>query len=309
MRNCLVILLIFFTTGCNPQAKPDEGFIEVRGGKVWYKIVGADKKKTPLLIVHGGPAGSSYYLQSLEALATDRPVILYDQLGCGRSDRPNDPSLWTIARFAEEFGKIKTALDLDEFHLLGHSSGTSIVMEYMATSPLQVKSVVLVSPIISTQKYLDDGQQLKLQLPPSVRDTLLFNEKRGTIQSDTYQQAYLEYLKTHYSTIFPFPKDITDKPEYAGQQVYETMWGGNEFYCTGNLKNFDRTSILKEIEVPVLFTCGGYDFCTPATTKWFADQTPDGELVVFEKSAHLQMIEERTEFMQVVKQFLQKNSE
>jgi proline iminopeptidase len=74
----------------------DEGTIEVPGGRVWYRSVG--EGGTPLLCLHGGPGFTHYYLEPLEALAGRRRVIFYDQLGCGRSDRPDDASLWTVER-------------------------------------------------------------------------------------------------------------------------------------------------------------------------------------------------------------------
>ena len=43
----------------------------------------------PLLLLHGGPGFPSDPFESLEALArSGRPVVRYDQIGCGRSDRP-----------------------------------------------------------------------------------------------------------------------------------------------------------------------------------------------------------------------------
>jgi pimeloyl-ACP methyl ester carboxylesterase len=71
--------------------KREEGTIEVDGYRVWYSRVG--EGGVPLLTLHGGPGGGHDYLESLEALAADREVVFYDQLGCGRSDRLEDPSL------------------------------------------------------------------------------------------------------------------------------------------------------------------------------------------------------------------------
>ena len=76
--------------------KVREGSVKVPGGNIWYRIVGAGKKGVPLLTVHGGPGAPHQYLNPLKALANQRPVIFYDQLGCGRSDRPEDSSLWTV---------------------------------------------------------------------------------------------------------------------------------------------------------------------------------------------------------------------
>ena len=57
MKNSTIIFLLILTLffSCTQKRIPEEGFINVEGGKVWYKIVGADKQKTPMLLLHGGP--------------------------------------------------------------------------------------------------------------------------------------------------------------------------------------------------------------------------------------------------------------
>ena len=104
---------------------PKEGHIEVEGGRVWYRVCGSGDE-TPLLLLHGGPGAPSYYLNPLEEISKDRPVIFYDQLGAGRSDRPVDASLWTVERFVRELGEVRRALGLDRVHVLGHSWGTML---------------------------------------------------------------------------------------------------------------------------------------------------------------------------------------
>jgi proline iminopeptidase len=108
-----------------------EGFVEVPGGKVWYRIVGDNDDAAPLLCLHGGPGFTHYYLEPLEALAEHRRVIFYDQLGCGRSDRPDDLSLWTVDRFVEELAQVREALHLDRLHLFGSSWGGMLAMQYV----------------------------------------------------------------------------------------------------------------------------------------------------------------------------------
>ena len=58
---------------------------------------------TPVLTLHGGPgAGPLLHPAVRRAAGGDRPVILYDQLGCGLSEKPDDPSLWTFDRSVDE---------------------------------------------------------------------------------------------------------------------------------------------------------------------------------------------------------------
>src|SRR5262249_24308738 len=98
----LGLALMVVLVGCEKREVPSRtGMIDVPGGKVWYQIVGSGPK-TPLLLLHGGPGVPSYYLKPLAALADERPVVFYDQLGCGRSPAPADSALWTTERFVQE---------------------------------------------------------------------------------------------------------------------------------------------------------------------------------------------------------------
>ena len=84
-----------------PTDQIREGYLPVPGGRVWYRMVGFGDA-IPLLTLHGGPGAPHDYLEPLEGLADERSVIFYDQLGCGKSDQPNDPALWRAGRFVEE---------------------------------------------------------------------------------------------------------------------------------------------------------------------------------------------------------------
>src|ERR1700754_330251 len=116
----------------NTQSKVTAGerFIEVPGGQVWVNVVGSGGG-VPLILLHGGPGGGHDYLEPLAALADDRPVIFYDQLGCGKSDRPDDPALWTMDRFVDELSAVRQALGLGRVHLYGHSWGGWLAIEYL----------------------------------------------------------------------------------------------------------------------------------------------------------------------------------
>jgi proline iminopeptidase len=107
-----------------------EGYIEVPGGKVWYQGVGGGDG-TPLLCLRGGPGFTHRYLERLADLADRRRVIFYDQLGCGNSDRPDDPGLWTVERFVEELALVREALGLENLHLFGSSWGGMLALQYV----------------------------------------------------------------------------------------------------------------------------------------------------------------------------------
>ena len=285
---------------------PHEGFIDVTGGKVWYRVSGGGTA-TPLLVLHGGPGAASTYLESLEALADERPVILYDQLGCGRSDRSDDTSLWVKDRFVTELKQVRAALNLDEVHLLGHSWGTMLAMEYMATrQPQGVQSLILASPALSIPRWIEDANRLRSKLPDEVQATMTQHEAAGTFESEEYLAASMVFYRRHLCRLDPWPDSVVKTFDELAWDVYGTMWGPSEFHATGNLKDFDRTADLANLEVPTLFTAGRHDEATPESTAWYQSQVPGAELVIFENSSHLAHLEEEPLYIEVIRDFLRR---
>ncbi len=141
-----------------------EGYIAVPGGQVWYKVMGSGDA-VPLLTLHGGPGAGHDYFEPLEALASDRPVVFFDQLGCGRSDKPDDLSLWRIERFEEEVTAVRKALDLERVHLLGQSWGGWLAIEYIMGKPSGVVGLILASTSASSPQFARETARLKAELP------------------------------------------------------------------------------------------------------------------------------------------------
>ena len=288
-------------------AKTREGYVAVTGGRVWYRIVGADKDGIPLLILHGGPGAPHDYLEPLAALSDERPVIFYDQLGCGNSDKPDDPSLWTLARYVEELGQVREALGLEEVHILGHSWGTMLAVEYLLTEqPSGVVSFVLSGPCLSVSRWGADQRAYLAELSEADQESIQNAEANGTFDSPEYQDAMMRYYKRHVCRLEPWPECLTRAFEKLAQNVYGRMWGPSEFTITGTLKDYERADRLREITVPTLFTCGRYDEATPATIAYYLQMLPGSELVIFEDASHEHHLEKTGEYLGVVRDFLRR---
>jgi L-proline amide hydrolase len=121
------------------MATTTEGTVAFRGHRTWYQRVGGRAgtgAKLALLVAHGGPGLPHDYLEDLAGVADDqRAVVFYDQLGCGRSDHPDDPALWVMETFVDELATLREALGLDRVHLLGHSWGGWLALEYALGNP------------------------------------------------------------------------------------------------------------------------------------------------------------------------------
>jgi proline-specific peptidase len=262
----------------------------------------------PLVCLHGGPGSGHYYLEPLEELAQDgRRVILYDQLGCGNSDVPQDLAIHTVGLYVEELDAIRKALGLETVHVLGHSWGGMLAMEYALTQPPGLRSLVLSNTGASMPQWMAEDAVLLEQLPEKVRATLRIHEAAGTTDSQEYKLAGAEFYRRHASLrIQPRPECLKRMQGKPGDHVYQYMWGPGEWIISGTLADWDITHRLGEIHVPALVLVGRHDHATPALAQTVKDGIPDSELVVFEQSGHHAHLEETGLYLATVREFLQR---
>lgn len=285
----------------------NEGYTGVTGGLVWHRTVGAGKAGVPLLVLHGGPGASCDYLEPIEALSDERPVVFYDQLGGGRSDRPTDTSLWTLARFADELAQVRRALGLERVHIVGQSWGSMLAVEYMLTKrPKGVVSLVLSGPCLNVPRFVADQRAWLRKFGPGTEKVITRCEAAGDFGSAEYRAAMQTYYERHVCRLDPWPDCMIRTFDLMGHAVYEHMWGPSEFTVTGTLRDYDRTERLAEIRVPTLFTCGRYDEATPATTAYYQSRLPGSEMVVLEDASHEHHVEKPAEYIRVVRGFLRR---
>jgi len=299
----VVILGGILACSKNKGLTPGEGFIEVKGGKVWYRINGSGNKP-PIVLLHGGPGSSSYYLDPLRALAQDRSVIFIDQLGCGRSTRITDTTLMTIEQYVEQLEQIRVALSLKDFYLYGHSWGTMLGIDYYLKYPSEVRAIIFNSPLFSTDLWIKDADTLIATLPDSVQHAIRENEK-----NKTYSNAdYLAGVELYYSK-FLSRKGLTQAQRdsgqiFAGTNVYEFMWGPSEFTATGNLLRYDRVKDLERVKVPTLLITGEFDEARPGTVKYFQSLIPESVFKVIGNSGHDTMHDNLPETLAAIEEFL-----
>lgn len=305
----------------------NSGHISVPGGRVWYELAAPDDathdghgstdaghlprdaSQLPLVALHGGPGFAHYYLKPLCALADTRPVLLYDQLGCGHSQGPdaayqqsNNP--WSVQRFVAELDAIVNQLGLARFHLLGHSWGTVIAFEYCLLHRSRVASLILGSSCLSLPLWLADARRLRARLPRKLRDALNAAEQSGDYSSPEFYLADREYDRRHLTGAGGITPELHQSKAVAGAEVYRAMWGPTEYSVQGTLRDYDARARLPEIDVPTLFFCGRHDEATPRSSAELARLVPQSRLVVFQKSAHHPHLSERGEFIDVLQHHL-----
>jgi pimeloyl-ACP methyl ester carboxylesterase len=178
-------------------AVSSEGRIEVeKGHRIAYRIFGTGNRT--LLGLHGGPGVSSRYLDRLrEVTAGELKLVLYDQLGGGESDRPDDPTLWKIPRFIQEVETVRTTLNLGVVTLFGQSWGGMLALAYTLEYPEYVNALVLSNTYASGKHYLLDIAEHRMSLGADMHAMMLRREFEGNLDAPDYQDAVLELNSRH----------------------------------------------------------------------------------------------------------------
>jgi proline-specific peptidase len=289
----------------------DEGFVPFRGGRTWYRSVAAaseDESRLPLLCLHGGPGANWLHLKPYEALADERRVVFYDQLGSGNSGllESHEPTLWQPELFVEEVGVVREALGLERVHVLGHSWGGMLGMQYAADRPDGLVSLIVESSPPSVPAWMPELARLRAELPAEVEQTLRRHEEAGTTDDPEYEAASMEFYKRHVCRADPWPDWLVECFQLldANPEVYHAMNGPSEFHVIGSLRDWDITPRLGEIDVPTLVFSGRYDEVTPAMTEAAHRAIPGSEHVVLEESSHMAQAEQPEETLALVRDFI-----
>ncbi len=279
-----------------------EAMLAVNGGRIWYRVSGSGSG-TPVILLHGGPGFSSYYMKSLERLGSDRPVVRYDQLGGGRSDRTEDTTLFTIPHFVAELDSLRSHLGYDRVHLVGHSWGTILALEYYRAHPEHVASLTLQSAALDIPVWEKNARQLVSTLPDSSQRAIRTAEEQKNYDSPAYQAALGEFYG-RYVWRHPVEADLDSTMATVNEGIYNYMQGPSEFTIVGTLKRYDATPFLKDVKVPTLYTVGEYDEANPDIIKRFADLTPGSRYVVIPGAAHITAWDNPDANLKAVRDFL-----
>src|SRR6266550_581638 len=281
-----------------------EGYVDFRGYGTWYRIVGdPNSQVAPLLALHGGPGSTHNYFAPLEQLADERPVVLYDQIGCGNSDRPQDIE-WSVAVFREEVDTVRERLGLGRIHLLGTSWGGMLALEHLLSGAKGIVSLILSSTLASIEQWAAEQVVLRNALPPAVVEVLDRHERAGTYDDPEYEQAMEAYFDRHfYRGSKPRPELERMNAEKA-RDVYRAMQGPNEWTVTGALRGWDVRDRLGEIDCPTLVIRGRHDMCTDPIAATLVEGISNACEVVLEESSHTPVLEETERYLEAISVFM-----
>lgn len=277
-----------------------EGSFRTQYGNVYFKQYDSPQGTgVPLILVHGGPGFTHHYLEPLYPLASERPIILYDQLGCGKSDRPEDLSFCTVDYFVAELSALIEHISLEKVSLLGHSWGSAVVAEYAILNE-NVSHLILASPYMSSPLWNEDIRRYQQALPQDLR---------SAIESEDYSdkhflKAHAEYYRRHVYGNTLSDRSISLSTQMSSALIYNTMWGKDEFSITGILKDYDCTDKIDRIRAKTLFIAGQYDTGSPRACHIMAKKLNGARVTILKECAHFPHLEKKSEYLMHLRTFL-----
>ncbi|HZW56239.1 MAG TPA: proline iminopeptidase-family hydrolase [Nitrososphaerales archaeon] len=291
------------------MAKSKEGYVRVLGYKLFYRSFEPESNKGvrgTLLCLHGGPGAPHDYLLPLSDLARrGYRVIMYDQLGVGRSEMPENKYIFSIEYGVEEVEGFRREMELGQnVNLFGSSYGGLLAIAYALKYQRNLRSLITAGGLASVPLTVSEMQRLKSRLPRDLVKKLTKYEDIGDYENPEYVEAAMAFYRKHICRLKEWPPELLKTLNGISKPVYSLMNGPNEFTIIGNMKYWDVTHKLPTIRVPTLVTGGRYDEVSPKVAESINRGIRGSKRVTFEKSSHTPFWEEREKYMKVVGDFL-----
>lgn len=278
------------------------------GYQTYYRIAGEAKEgKAPLLLLHGGPGSAHNYFEVLDRLAdTGRQIISYDQLGSGNSYVANRPDLWNRKVWTEELMALREHLHLDRVHILGQSWGGMLLIGYLIDhKPEGVVSAILSSTLSNSQLWGHEQHRLIRLMSAEDQQAIARAEQTGNYDSEEYALANARFMELHCAgSVTEDSPECLRRKKQSGEESYIVAWGPNEYTPMGNLRDFDYTDRLHELQCPCLITSGTNDLCTPLVAKTMFDRIPNARWELFDGTRHMSFVEQNDKYSALLAEWM-----
>lgn len=267
------------------QDKPNSGFVEVDGGKIYYETKGHGDA---IVLLHPGLTDLRMWKHQVNELSESRKVICYDQRGYGKSDLPlknYSPNADLLA--------LLDSLRIEKADFVGICMGALHAMEFALAYPERINTLALSGISFSNWKYSDDVIEKHIEFssivnegPDKAIETIKTDPFwKQTIPSDAYRTAQKDFLDLLEENKAAFTANWQFK-----EQVFTTM---------------DRIS---EIDKPVLVIRPGneVDYMIEIAD-YLIDNIENAEQVHIKEGGHLSNMEKPKEFNKAILDFLAKH--
>ena len=118
------------------------GFITVDNARIYYEAAGSGE---PVLFVHGDKLDMRMWDAQFDLFSKGYLTLRLDLRGFGKADKPDGSAF----RHADDIAALLDQLNIDMVHIVGHSMGGGIAVDFSVEYPERVRGLVVVSPLLS----------------------------------------------------------------------------------------------------------------------------------------------------------------
>jgi proline iminopeptidase len=288
---------------------PDrDGHVLIRGRRLYYRRVGEPVRGT-VLVLHGGPGSTQEYLSPLADLAgAGYEVVFYDQLGCGRSQRPTSYRDYSIASGADDADELRRKLRLGRVHIFGHSYGGALALEAAVRHASGWRSLI-VSSGYASMRTLWKARRLRVsQLSPANRRAWLEYERTGVTTpaflraAEEFRRRFTERTENRVFEVLMASQHVN--PRILKAMGYQATRVYDDGFVRGTMAGWEVTTRIPRIRVPTLITVGQFDHVTPECSREIHRAIPHSRLVVVRGQGHQPFYENRDRYISLLRNFL-----
>lgn len=275
-------------------------FIKASDGvDLFVKVSGSGE---PCVFIHGGPGNWSANFEELggNALEDFMEMVYFDQRGCGRSGKVENGD-FSLKRVIDDIDEIRKSLNIEKWHVLAHSFGGILAVNYADAYPESISSVILLNCTLNME------YSFECQIRGGIK---LLGLKDYDEYIDTNVDCTERYNKITkmlnergiYYKMICSAKEFIDKiaevdSKYHNDFKFQRYIKSHEEYTK------DHTPITEKINVPVLVISGENDYAIgPDHHRDF--KFSNQEIYIAKKGSHFFYYESNREFYECIKQFI-----
>lgn len=282
--------------------------------EIYYEESG-NPHGVPVVFLHGGPGGGCRPGQRRFFDPKHYRIILLDQRGCERSKPQGSLINNTTADLVADLEKLRTHLNIDQWHVFGGSWGSTLALAYTTQHPETVLSLALRGIFLSRQSELDwflgdikhfypeVWQTLLDYLPAEEQSDVLtaFEQRVSSDDINISHPAAVAWNNYEGSIMRLDPSQGQSAPtaqktaaEIALEKQTDVSRARVQIHYIRNLCFIDGEAILKAAEhlshIPTVIVQGRYDMVCPPQTAWLlSNAMPHATHIVVQDAGHSAM--------------------
>ena len=262
--------------------------VKVNDIQLYYEVHGKENRDWMVLISILGFDSSLWQFQVPE-FAKEYRVLVFDNRGAGRSDKPDVP--YSIKMMADDTVGLMDQLGIKKAHIVGSSMGGFIAQEMGINYPERVRSLTLVSASAHYTMYLTPADVIK-ELKEKGMDELVVKLNLFFGFTDNFlRNEELVKMVIDMMLNYPYPQ-----PLEAYIRQYQAC------------REFDARDRLHKIRAPTMILVGNKDVALPPSySKELAEKIPGAKLVVLDGGGHALNFEIPDKFNKAVLNFVRKH--